>query len=133
MEPGSVTTVPLEYQLPPTMVRPTGPEAYEYRLLLQKQPGMDQDRVSVAVELLVDAELAAAPAGPSARSRSWVAFDFILDYDREVAVDFRVPGWRLMEYQTNSQWLRLFYCDGFGQVARLVYVAAPQHCDLIGQ
>ena len=92
VEPGSVTTVPLEYQLPPTMVRPTGPEAYEYRLLLQKQPGMDQDRVSVAVELPVDAELLAASPGPTARSGSWVAFDFTLDSDREVVVDFRVPG-----------------------------------------
>ena len=40
-EPGSTTTIPIQYQLPPGILRSIGPNIYEYRLLVQKQPGMD--------------------------------------------------------------------------------------------
>lgn len=36
VEPGRVVTIPMEYQLPQEMVRPTGPDPFEYRLLVQE-------------------------------------------------------------------------------------------------
>jgi hypothetical protein len=36
--PDSVTIIPLEYQLPNDVIRSTGRNTYEYRLLVQKQP-----------------------------------------------------------------------------------------------
>ena len=41
VEPGSATTVPIQYHLKPGILRPTAPGVYEYRLLVQKQPGVD--------------------------------------------------------------------------------------------
>ena len=92
VEPGTVVTVPMEYQLPSEMVRPTGPNAFEYRLLVQKQPGMDEDRVTVAVELPSGAELLTASPAPTAREGRWVVMDFSLDSDTEVVVAFKVSG-----------------------------------------
>jgi hypothetical protein len=88
VEPGSVTTVPLEYELPWEIIRPSGQGSYEYRLLVQKQPGMDRDWVSVAVELPTGAELLGASPKAAARNGRWVSFDFPLTSDQVVAVTF---------------------------------------------
>lgn len=93
VQPGSLTTVPIQYRLP-EILRPTAPDVYEYRLLLQKQPAMDRDRVSIAVELPDDAELlGTSPEYNSIRGR-WLLFDFTLLKDTTVAVSFRMkqPG-----------------------------------------
>ena len=63
VEPGSATTIPIQYRLPPEILRETAPGVYEYRLLIQKQPGMDQDRISLAVQLAPNAELVGNVAG----------------------------------------------------------------------
>jgi hypothetical protein len=89
VEPGSITTIPLEYQLPWKIVRPREGASFEYRLLLQKQPGMDRDQVSVSVELPRGAELLDASPTPTSRNGRSVAFNFPLDSDKEVSVVFR--------------------------------------------
>jgi hypothetical protein len=92
VEPGSVTTVPLEYQIPWKIIRPLEGGAFEYRLLLQKQPGMDRDQVSVSVELPPGADLVDASPKPTRRTGRWVAFNFTLDSDKEVSLVFRASG-----------------------------------------
>jgi hypothetical protein len=90
--PDSITTVPLEYQLPWELVRPIGRDSYEYRLLVQKQPGMDRDRVSVAVELPLGTELLATSPAPKTRNGRWVTFDFPLDSDKQVVITFKISS-----------------------------------------
>jgi hypothetical protein len=92
VEPGSITTVPLEYQLPWKIVRPREGGAFEYRLLVQKQPGMNRDRVSVTVELPPSTKLLEASPPPTRRDGQWVVFDFPLDSDKEVVLTFRPSG-----------------------------------------
>ena len=94
VEPGSVTTVPIQYRLPPEIILETARGVYEYRLLIQKQPGMDLDRVSVAVELPPGAELLQTPPkSHSSRGRS-LLFNFTLESDTQVVVSFGMnqPG-----------------------------------------
>ena len=89
VEPGSVTTVPVRYQLPVEVLRPTGPGIYEYRLLVQKQPGVDRDRVSLSVELSPNAELlGTSPQFSSIRGQQ-LFFDFTLTSNTVVVVSFR--------------------------------------------
>jgi hypothetical protein len=92
VEPGSITTIPLEYQLPWKIVRPREGASFEYRLLVQKQPGMDRDQVSVSVELPPGAELLDASPTPTSRNRRSVVFNFLLDSDKEVSLVFRASG-----------------------------------------
>jgi hypothetical protein len=92
VEPGSTTTIPLEYQLPWNLVKPIGQDSFEYRLLLQKQPGMDRDRVSVAVELPNGTELLATSPAPNTRNGRWVTFDFPLDSDKQVVITFKASS-----------------------------------------
>jgi hypothetical protein len=89
VEPGSVTTIPLEYQLPWKIVRSRESGAFEYRLLVQKQPGMDRDQVSVSVELPPGAELVDASPTPTSRNGRSLVFNFALDSDKEVSLVFR--------------------------------------------
>jgi hypothetical protein len=90
--PGSITTIPLEYQLPWTIVRSRDQNFFEYRLLVQKQPGMDRDQVSVTVELPPSTKLLEASPPPTRRDGQWVGFDFPLDSDKEVVLTFRPSG-----------------------------------------
>ena len=92
VELGSVTTVPIRYRLPPEIIRPTGPGVYEYRLLLQKQPGMDDDKVSLAVELARGAELLETSPNYSSSQGRWLLFDFPLRSDTTVVVSFRMAA-----------------------------------------
>ena len=89
VQPGSITTVPIQYRLP-EILRPVAPDVFEYRLLLQKQPGMDRDRVSIVVELPPNAELlSTSPEYNSIRGQR-LLFDFTLSRDTTVAVSFRM-------------------------------------------
>jgi hypothetical protein len=92
VEPGSVTTIPLEYQLPSGVVRPTGPQSFEYRLLVQKQPGWDRDQVNVGVELPAGTELLSASPEPATRRGQWVTVGFPLLSDQEVVISFKTSG-----------------------------------------
>ena len=89
VEPGSVVTIPIEYRLPPEAIRETAEGVFEYRLLVQKQPGMDRDLVSLAVELPEGAELLnTTPSFNSSKGR-WYLFDFPLRADTTVVVSFK--------------------------------------------
>ena len=90
MAPGTVTTIPLEYKLPWETVRPTGENSFEYRLLVQKQAGVDQDIVTVSLGLPSGAELVDVSPKPSAQNSQWLKFEFQLDSDKEVVVGFKV-------------------------------------------
>ena len=92
VEPGSVVTVPISYRLPPEILRSTAPDVYEYRLLIQKQAGMDQDQVSLAVQLPPDGELLrTSPEFNSIQGR-WILFDFTLETDTIVLVSFQTKA-----------------------------------------
>ena len=90
VEPGTVKTVPISYQLPPEILRSTAPNVYEYRMLVQKQSGMDQDLVSLEVRLPPDSELVSTSPGFNSRRGPWLVFNFTLKTDTEVVVSFRV-------------------------------------------
>ena len=89
--PDSVMTVPLSYQLPWKTVRALGGNNYEYRLLLQKQPGIDTDLIEVALELPPGSEVISASPAPIAQNGNWLSFKFELDADTQVVVSFRTP------------------------------------------
>ena len=88
VEPGSVTTIPIRYRLPDEFIRSTAPGVYEYRLLIQKQPGMDSDKVSLAVELPPGSELLATSPNVNSIHGKWLLFDFTLEADTTVVVSF---------------------------------------------
>ena len=90
VEPGSVTTVPIQYELPPEFLRPVAADVYEYRLLIQKQPGMDRDQVGIGVQLPSGASLVEASPAFTSRRGDWLLFDFPLVSDTTVAVSFRM-------------------------------------------
>jgi len=90
VEPGSVTTIPIQYKLPPEVLRSTAPGVYEYRLLVQKQPGIDHDQVSLAVQLAPNAELLETSPRYSSIRGQWLLFDFTLESDTTVVVSFQM-------------------------------------------
>ena len=92
VEPGSVTTIPIQYRLPPEVLRQTANDTYEYRLLIQKQPGMDEDRVSLAVELPSGASGVRTSPEFNSSLGQWLLFDFTLASDTTVVVSFRVSS-----------------------------------------
>ena len=92
VEPGSVMTVPVQFVLPPGAVRPTAVNVYEYRLLIQKQPGMNDDRVSLTVDLPPDAELVTTSPAFNSKRRQRIFFDFTLESDTTVVVSFSTNG-----------------------------------------
>jgi hypothetical protein len=67
-------------------------KTFEYRLLVQKQAGMDRDQVRVAVEIPASTRLLQAWPKPVVQQGRWVAFDFLLDSDKEVSVVFKASA-----------------------------------------
>ena len=91
VEPGTVLTLPLAYELHPNVIRGVGSGQYEYRLLLSKQPGIDDDRVSIRVQLPAGARVVAS-SPPSARaSGNTVTWEHTLVRDAELVVVFTLP------------------------------------------
>ena len=90
VEPGSVTTVPIQYQLPTDLLRSTAENVYEYRLLIQKQPGMDNDLVSVQVQLPPWADVLETEPNFNSKIGQSLSFDFKLVQDTTVVVAFRL-------------------------------------------
>ncbi len=91
VEPGTTLTLPLRYTLPANMVRQIGPSVYQYRLLIQKQPGTPVEPVSVFVELPEGATLVSTFLPPTGQTGQWVRLDLSLAGDETVVVDFRMP------------------------------------------
>ena len=88
VDPGTSMTIPISYELPSEILRETAPGTYQYRLLVQKQPGIDDDRVSIEFELPPGAALLDTSPEFNSRKRSWVIFDFVLQEDTTVVVSF---------------------------------------------
>ena len=91
VEPGTVLTLPLSYALNADVIRSVGPRQYEYRLLLVKQPGMDDDRLSVRVQLPEDSQVVTSSPSSARVSGSTVMWEHTLAADAELIVVFKVP------------------------------------------
>ena len=91
VEPGTTLTLPLRYKLPRSMVRRIGDGLYQYRLLIQKQPGTPIEPVSLFVQFPEGAVLAATSQDPSGQEGGTVRLDFLLASDEAVVVTFRMP------------------------------------------
>ena len=92
VEPDSVVAVPLEYRLPWETVRSTGPSSYEYRLLIDKQPGIDDDIVNVLVELPPGSEVISVSPEPKVNEGGRIGFELFLDTDKELSIAFTAKG-----------------------------------------
>ena len=90
VEPGTVLTLPLAYALNPNVIRRVGPQQYEYRLLLTKQPGMDDDRLSIRVQLPEDARVVTFSPSSARASESMVTWEHTLARDAELVVVFEL-------------------------------------------
>lgn len=88
VEPGTSVTLPISYRLPASRIRAIGNGAYEYRLLVQKQPGTPVEPVTVFVQLPPGASLVNASPAPSAHQDNWVRMDVDLAQDTTFVVDF---------------------------------------------
>ena len=77
-------------QLSNDVVRATGPDTYEYRLLVQKQPGIDTDVVSVSVRIPPETEVTNVSPEPTSATSGRLGFEFPLNQDTELMVSFRV-------------------------------------------
>ena len=78
------------YPLPNDVVRATGPDTYEYRLLVQKQPGIDTDVVSVSVQIPPGTEVTNVSPVPISVTNGWLGFEFPLNQNTELMVSSRV-------------------------------------------
>ena len=85
-----MAVVVVGYQLPNDVVRVTGLDTYEYRLLVQKQPGIDTDVVSVSVRISPETEVTNVSPVPISVTNGWLGFEFLLNQDTELMVSFRV-------------------------------------------
>ena len=90
--PDSVVTVPIEYRLPWGTVRSTGEDSYEYRLRIEKQPGIDNDTGQVLVQLPGGASIIAVSQEPVTNDDGRLVFEFNLDTDKELAITFSAGG-----------------------------------------
>ena len=64
VEPQTVLTLPVDYQLGPDVIRRVGDRRFEYRLRVVKQSGIDNDTVLVRALLPEDARVvASSPQG----------------------------------------------------------------------
>lgn len=89
-EPGQSVTLPISYRLPASRLRAIGNGVYEYRLLMQKQPGTPVEPVSLFVQLPQGARLVKSLPAPSAQQGDWVRIDVDLTGDVTFVVDFQV-------------------------------------------
>jgi len=90
VEPASILTLPFRYSLQPEVLRSTADGVYEYRLLIQKQPGMDPEPVTIAVQLPRGATLRETTPSHSKRSGRWLVFDMSLKSDTTIVVPFEI-------------------------------------------
>lgn len=91
VEPGTLLTFPLSFRLSPEALLPVAPGVWEYRLLLQKQPGLDDLRVDLEVALPKGATPVDVRPAPDRWDGGRALYRLTLDRDREVAVRFRLP------------------------------------------
>ncbi len=88
-EPQTSVTLPLSYRLPENMLRNIGGGVFQYRLLVQKQPGTPVEPVTVFVRLPDGATLVRTSPAATAQKDAWVRLDVDLARDTTFTVDFR--------------------------------------------
>ncbi|MCH8200181.1 MAG: DUF4012 domain-containing protein, partial [Chloroflexi bacterium] len=91
VEPGTVLTIPLAYSLNANVIRNVGTQRYEYRLLISKQSGMDDDRVSVRVQLPGGARVVTVSPPSANASGTTVTWEHTLARDAVLVVVFESP------------------------------------------
>ncbi|GEM_PF-1944044 len=89
VEPQATVTLPIRYVLPSRLLHDLGNNTYEYRLLIQRQPGMPDEPVTVMVELPEGSALASTSPGPVARDGRWLKFTVTLSSDQLITVQFQ--------------------------------------------
>lgn len=90
VEPQSSVTLPLRYQLPWNVIRSIGGGVYQYRLLVQKQPGVPVEPVTLFLRLPEGAQLASAFPEPTGQADTWIRMDLDLVGDATFTVNFRL-------------------------------------------
>ena len=90
VEPQNSVTLPLRYSLPTSVVRDIGGGVFQYRLLVQKQPGTPPEPVTVFVKMPPWGRLVRSSPEPTAQEGDWVGMDVELTGDTTFTVDFRV-------------------------------------------
>lgn len=89
VEPSTTLSFPITYELPAKTLRRIATDTWEYRLLVQKQPGVAADTVEVQVELPEGAILVQAKPEPNTVERDVLRYSFTLARDQEIAVAFQ--------------------------------------------
>lgn len=89
VEPSTTLSFPITYELPPKTLKRVVQDTWEYRLLVQKQPGMAADRVAVQVALPPGSVLVEAKPTPNTLEDHVLRYSFTLVRDQEMSVTFR--------------------------------------------
>ena len=90
VEPGSTLTLPVRYDLSPSVLRELGAGRFEYRLQLVQQSGIGSDRVIVRFDLPLGAKvIATSPNGFTALADE-VRWEGRLTEDTEIVLRFGV-------------------------------------------
>ena len=88
VEPQTSVTLPLRYRLPASKIRDIGGGVFQYRLLVQKQPGTPVEPVVVFLRLPEGTRLVRTSPAATAQESRWVRMDVALSGDTIFTVDF---------------------------------------------
>lgn len=87
-EPSTVATLPIAYTLDESVIRQVGSSRYSYALALTKQPGIDDDVVTVRLKLPVGATLVARSPASIQIVEGVATWSGVLLEDTELVVEF---------------------------------------------
>ena len=89
-EPSTVVTLPISYRLDSSVIRGVGGGRYNYSLILSKQPGIDDDLVSISIELPAGAQVVARSPATIEVTSGVARWSGILLTDMELVIEFAV-------------------------------------------
>jgi len=87
LPPGSERETVYRYRLPASVLT-KDEQGWHYRLMLQKQPGVDTLPLTINVALPPSAELASASTTPTMRADRTLTFSFKLSGDQQFELNF---------------------------------------------
>jgi len=90
VEPSTVVTLPITYELDSSVIRRVSTGRYNYRLMLSKQPGIDDDLVDVRIELPAGASVIARFPASIEVAGDFARWSGVLLADTELVVEFEV-------------------------------------------
>jgi len=88
VEPQTNVTIPITYTLPGSLTINLGNGLREYRLLIQRQPGMPDESANVLVQLPSEGSLVSASPAAIAQQGRWLKFAMTLDTDQLLVVRY---------------------------------------------